>query len=105
MEPSVSERAAPVLLAHEKDGYLQFCVAYRNLNTMTIRNSYPLPRMDEFVASLREENVFTILYTYNGYLQVRIALKDLEKASFIRHVGTYQYVCFFLVWTPTPNIS
>ena len=54
IEPSNSEWAAPVLFAPKKDGKLRFCIDYRKLNAMTVKDSYPLPRMDECIDTLGE---------------------------------------------------
>lgn len=47
IEPAISEWVAPIMFALKKDGSLQFCIDYRKLNAATIRDSYPIPRMDE----------------------------------------------------------
>ncbi len=91
IEPVQSEWAAPVLFDPKKDGKLRFCVDYRKLNTLTVRDSYPLPRMDECIDSLGEATVFTTLDAYAGYWQLPIKKEDRHKTAFVCHTGTYQY--------------
>ena len=67
IEPTQSAWAYPVLLVPKPDGSLRFCVGYRRLNAVTIRESYPLPRMDECIDSLGDPNVFTTLDCNSGY--------------------------------------
>lgn len=71
-EHSVSEWAAPVLFSAKKDVKLRFCIDYRKLSIMTVRDTYPLPRMDEYIDSLGEAKVFTMLDAYSGYWQINI---------------------------------
>ena len=61
IEPAESEWASPVVLVPKSDGSLRFCVDYRRLNALTVRDSFPLPRMDKYVDSLGDANVFTTL--------------------------------------------
>ena len=58
IEPSNSEWAAPVLLAPKKDGRLRFCIDYSRLNTITVKDSYPIPRMDECIDSLEDKSLY-----------------------------------------------
>ena len=67
IEPSQSPWASPVVLVPKKDGKLRFCVDYRKVNEVTVRDSYPLPRMDEYLDSLGEATVFTTLDANSGY--------------------------------------
>lgn len=67
IEPSQSEWASPVVIIPKPDGSLRFCVDYRKLNSLTVKDSYPLPRMDECLDSLGEANFFTALDCNAGY--------------------------------------
>ena len=67
IELSTSEWAAHVVLAPKKDGSLRFCIDYRRLNALTIRDSYPIPRIDECIDSLGEAKVFSTLEANVGY--------------------------------------
>ena len=87
IEESNSEWAAPVLFAPKKDGKLRFCVDYRTLNAMTVKDSYPLPRMDECVDTLGAANIFTTLDAFWGYWQIKLSEKDKPKTSFVCHTG------------------
>ena len=91
IEPSQSEWSAPVLFVPKKDGKLRFCIDYRKLNEMTIKDSYPLPRMDECIDSLGEATIFTTLDAYSGYWQMPVRESDRHKTAFVCHAGTYQY--------------
>ena len=70
IEPAQSEWAAPVLFVPKKDGRLRFCVDYRKLNEIIVRDSYPLPRMDECIDSLAEAKIFSTLDANSGYWQM-----------------------------------
>lgn len=91
IEPSTSEWAAPVVFAPKKDGSLRFCVDYRRLNAVTVRDSYPIPRMDECIDSLGDERVFSTLDCNSGYWQVQIPEQDRDKTTFVTHHGLFQY--------------
>ena len=82
MEESNSEWAAPVLFAPKKDGKLRFCIDYRKLNAMTVKDSYPLPRMDECIDTLGDAKIFTTLDAFWGYWQIALSEKDKPKTSF-----------------------
>ena len=92
IEPSNSEWASPVLFAPKKDGRIRFCIDYRRLNTLTVKDSYPLPRMDECIDSLGDAQVFTTLDAYWGYWQVPVNPQDRTKTSLVCHAGQYQCV-------------
>ena len=80
------------MFAPKKDGKLRFCIDYHRLNTLTVKDSYPLPRMDECIDSLGEAKVFSTLDAYWGYWQVPINPEDRPKTSFVCHAGQFQCV-------------
>ena len=88
----MSEWAAPVLFVPKKDGKLRFCIDYRKLNSMTVKDTYPLPRMDECIDTLGEAQYFTTLDAYSGYWQMKIRKQDRPKTAFVCHAGTFQFV-------------
>jgi len=90
IEPAYSEWAAPVLFAPKKDGKLRFCIDYRKLNSMTQKDTYPLPRMDECIDTLGEAEYFTTLDAYSGYWEMKIRPQDRHKTAFVCHAGTFQ---------------
>lgn len=102
IEPAQLEWASPVLFAHKKDCKLCFCIYYRRLNEMTIKDSYPLPRMDEFIDSQESANIFNTLDAYSGYWQISIKAEDKAKTEFVCHEGTYQYSCMPFGLTNAP---
>ena len=59
IRPSVSPRGAPVLFVNKKDGILRFCIDYRQLNEVTLKNKYPLPRIDDLFDQMRGAKVFS----------------------------------------------
>src|SRR5215470_4865521 len=72
IRPSVSPWGAPVLFVKKKDGSLRLCVDYRQLNKVTIKNKYPLPRIDDLIDQLKGASVFTKIDLRSGYHQIRI---------------------------------
>lgn len=80
------------LSAPKKDGGLRFYFYSVKLNMMTIKYSYLLPRIGEYIGALRDSKVLRTLDAYNGYLQVLLAPHDRHKTSSVCHTGTYQYI-------------
>ena len=72
MRPSVSPWGAPVLLVKKKDGTMRLCVDYRQLNKVTIKNRYPLPRIDDLMDQLVGACVFSKIDLRSGYHQIRV---------------------------------
>jgi hypothetical protein len=91
IEPDSSEWASPVVLVPKPDGSMRFCIDYRRLNTVTIRDSYPLPRMDECIDSFGDASVFSTLDCNSGYWQIPVSPEDKEKTTFTSHKGLFWY--------------
>lgn len=89
---SVFKWAAPVFLISTKHGRLCFFVDHLKLNTMQIKDSYPLPLMDEYIDSLCDSKLFPTLDAYNGYSEIFITPQDRHKTPLVCHASTYQYI-------------
>ena len=92
IEPSSTEWVSAIVLAPKPDGSWRFCVDYCRLNDITVKDSYPLPRMDECLDSLGEAKYFTTLDANNGYWQIPVAEEDQDKTTFTCHAGTYRFL-------------
>ena len=88
---SRSPWASPVVLVRKKDGSTRFCVDYRKLNQITIRDSYPLPRIDDCLNALGGNLYFSTLDLMSGYWQIRMAPEDINKTAFIINDGLYEF--------------
>ena len=100
---SGSPYAAPVMFVAKKDGGLRMCVDYRKLNDQTIKNKYPLPRIDELLDCLHGAKYFSALDLQQAYHQVRLREEDYHKTAFITHKGQFEYkvLCFGLSNAPS----
>ncbi|CAF5157907.1 unnamed protein product, partial [Rotaria magnacalcarata] len=83
--------ASPVILAPKKDGTLRFCVDYRKLNSVTIRDAYPIPRIDDTLDSLQEAKFVSTLDLRSGYWQVEMDKNSREKTAFVTHKGLFEF--------------
>ncbi|GBM55009.1 Retrovirus-related Pol polyprotein from transposon 412 [Araneus ventricosus] len=91
IEESSGPRASPIVLVKKKDGSTRFCVDYRKLNEITIKDSYPLPRIDDTLDCLNGSQWFSTLDLKSGYWQVEIQPEDKEKTAFTTGQGLWQF--------------
>ena len=91
IQPSKSPYGAPVLFVRKKDGSTRMCVDYRALNKLTIKNKYPLPRVDELLDRLNGARWFSKIDLRSGYHQVRIAAEDVDKTAFRTRYGHFEF--------------
>ncbi|KZS03675.1 Uncharacterized protein APZ42_033546, partial [Daphnia magna] len=91
IERSDSPWGAPVVLIKKKDGSWRFCVDYRGLNEVTIRDVYPLPRISDILSKLEGAEYFSIMDLQSGYHQLPLRKEDREKTAFITADGLYHF--------------
>ncbi|GKD44389.1 putative reverse transcriptase domain-containing protein [Tanacetum coccineum] len=91
IRPSSSPRGAPVLFMKKKDGTFRMCIDYRKLNKLTIKNRYPLPRIDDLFDQLQGLSVYSKIDLRSGYHQLRIREEDIPITTFRTRYGHYEF--------------
>ncbi|XP_019432303.1 PREDICTED: uncharacterized protein LOC109339341, partial [Lupinus angustifolius] len=92
VRPSVSPWGAPVLFVKKKDGSMRLCTEYWQLNKVTIKNKYQLPRIDDLMDQLRGATSFSKIDMRSGYHEIRVKLEDIPKTAFRTRYGHYEYL-------------
>jgi hypothetical protein len=100
--PSSSLWGALVQFVNKIDGSRRMCVDYRSLNEVTIKNKYPLPRIEDFFDQMRGATVFSKIDLRSGYHQLKNRTKDIPKTAFTTRYGLYEFLVMSLGLTNAP---
>jgi hypothetical protein len=102
IRPSSSPWGAPVLFVNKKDGSRRMCVDYRSLNEVTIKNKYPLPRIEYLFDQMKGAKILSKIDLRSGYHQLKIRVEDVPKTAFTTRYGLYEFLVMSFGLTNAP---
>nr|GEV05712.1 putative reverse transcriptase domain-containing protein [Tanacetum cinerariifolium] len=104
IRPSSSPRGAPVLFVKKKDGSFWMCIDYRELNKLTVKNHYPLPRIDDLFDQLQGSSVYSKIDLRSGYHYLMVREEDIPKTAFKTWYGHYEFQVMPFKLTNAPAV-
>jgi hypothetical protein len=103
IRPSSSPWGAPVLFVSKKDGSRRMCVDYRSLNEVSIKNKYPLPRIEDLFDQMKGAKIFSKINLRSGYHELKIRAEDVPKTAFTTRYGLYEFLVMSFGLTNAPT--
>jgi hypothetical protein len=104
IQPSISSWSSPIVLVSKPDGTIRFCVNYKKLNNLTIKDKFPLPRIDDSLDSLAGKAIYSTLDCFSGYWQVPLHPNSQHLTSFISPFGSFQFTVLPFGLTNAPSL-
>ncbi|KAA3466383.1 Retrotransposon protein [Gossypium australe] len=92
IRPSVSPWGAPILFVKKNDGSMRLCIDYCQLNEVTLKNKYPLPKIEDLFDQLSGTSIFSKIDLRSGYYQIKIKGEDVPKINFRSRYGHYEFL-------------